>query len=45
MNLWSWVFLVVFTVAGIAALFLDKNWVTALILVGIGLFPLISSTK
>jgi hypothetical protein len=41
MTIWSWIFLVVFVVAGIAALVLDRNWVGFLILVGIGLYPLL----
>jgi hypothetical protein len=33
--------MVIFIVAGIAALVLDRNWVGFLILVGIGLYPLL----
>lgn len=33
--------MVVFIIAGLAALVLDKNWVGFLILVGIGLYPLL----
>jgi len=41
----SWIFFVVFTVGGIAAIVLDHNWVGGLMLIGIGLFPIVFSAK
>jgi len=43
MGLTAWVFTVVFIIAGIVAVILDGNWAVALILVGIGLSPYVSS--
>ena len=43
MGVTAWVFTVVFIAAGIVAVILEGNWPTALVLVGIGLFPFFSS--
>ena len=43
MGLTAWVFTVVFIVAGIVSVILSGDWAVALILVGIGLLPYVSS--
>ena len=45
MGLTAWVFTVLFIAAGIVAAILEGNWAIALILVGIGLLPFVSSRR
>lgn len=41
----NWIWFVVFTVGGIAAIVLDHNWVGGLILIGIALGPILFPAK